>query len=147
MVSRGICALAAEPPAVIERCRMNFRRQGSGMSSKREKFNWERFRNDWAENRIIVNVDPYKAMQAWKDGITHSAAPAVWFAGALCIPGGFFLSPLYSWWWAALGFIAFLALHFCSQRMHAKAVTKAMLEDESVYRLAMTNSWVRITRV
>lgn len=41
------------------------------MSARKDRENWERFRDDWENNRIVVHVDPFKAMDAWKNGVTH----------------------------------------------------------------------------
>ena len=49
------------------------------MSARKDRENWERFRDDWENNRIVVHVDPFKAMDAWKNGVTHTLAPMVWF--------------------------------------------------------------------
>jgi len=54
------------------------------MSARKDRENWERFRDDWENNRIVVHVDPFKAMDAWKNGVTHTLAPLV------------FRAPLYS---------------------------------------------------
>ena len=102
------------------------------MSARKDRENWERFRDDWENNRIVVHVDPFKAMDAWKNGVTHTLAPMVWFFGLLCIP---------------LGLIAFLACHFISQHLHAKAMTRAMLEDEAFFLQSDRNGWVKIVRV
>lgn len=44
------------------------------MSARKDRENWERFRDDWENNRIVVHVDPFKAMDAWKNGVTHTLA-------------------------------------------------------------------------
>lgn len=36
------------------------------MSARKDRENWERFRDDWENNRIVVHVDPFKAMDAWE---------------------------------------------------------------------------------
>ena len=41
------------------------------MSARKDRENWERFRDDWENNRIVVHVDPFKAMDAWKNGVTR----------------------------------------------------------------------------
>lgn len=41
------------------------------MSARKDRENWERFRDDWENNRIVVHVDPFKAMDAWKNGVTE----------------------------------------------------------------------------
>lgn len=46
-----------------------------------------------------------------------------------------------------LGLIAFLACHFISQHLHAKAMTRAMLEDEAFFLQSDRNGWVKIVRV
>lgn len=62
------------------------------MSARKDRENWERFRDDWENNRIVVHVDPFKAMDAWKNGVTHTLAPMVWFFGLLCIPASLILA-------------------------------------------------------
>ena len=109
--------------------------------------NWERFRDDWENNRIVVHVDPFKAMDAWKNGVTHTLAPMVWFFGLLCIPASLILAFFFFWWVIPLGLIAFLACHFISQHLHAKAMTRAMLEDEAFFLQSDRNGWVKIVRV
>ena len=32
------------------------------MSARKDRENWERFRDDWENNRIVVHVDPFKAV-------------------------------------------------------------------------------------
>ena len=68
------------------------------MSARKDRENWERFRDDWENNRIVVHVDPFKAMDAWKNGVTHTLAPMVWFFGLLCIPASLILAFFFFWW-------------------------------------------------
>lgn len=117
------------------------------MSARKDRENWERFRDDWENNRIVVHVDPFKAMDAWKNGVTHTLAPMVWFFGLLCIPASLILAFFFFWWVIPLGLIAFLACHFISQHLHAKAMTRAMLEDKAFFLQSDRNGWVKIVRV
>ena len=117
------------------------------MSSKKEKLSWADFKKAWSEKAIIVSVDPYKAMKAWKDGLIHTWAQAVWSLGALCVPAGCLLGFFYGWWWVLAGPPAFLALHLWSQHLRSSALTRAILEDERLYRIAVDSGWVRISRL
>ena len=37
------------------------------MSARKDRENWERFRDDWENNRIVVHVDPFKSKLGWKN--------------------------------------------------------------------------------
>ena len=86
-------------------------------------------------------------MDAWKNCVTHTLEPRVWFFGLLCIPASLILAFFFFWWVIPLGLIAFLACHFISQHLHAKAMTRAMLEDEAFFLQSDRNGWVKIVRV
>ena len=117
------------------------------MGSRQNRENWERFCRDWEAKKLIVQVDPMKALQAVKEGIAATYAPVLWGLGLACVPVSLALGFFVAWWIIPIGFVLFLVLHFASQRLFAKALIRAMCASEQAYNRAVGEHWVLITRI